>query len=404
MVSIEEALKLIHEHVLPLGTQTEPLEQALGCINARRLMATLALPRFDNSAMDGFAVTMSDAGGLVRAPNTLLAGEEASYTVKPKESVRIMTGAVLPEGADAVIPVEQTQNEPEGIRLPQSIRRGANIRRKGEDIAAGDLLVERGEVLDGYALTLLASQGITHIVGYRKPRVAVFATGYELKMHYQHIEPQQIYNSNTPMLLFRAKEFGCDVRFSGAASDTIESIKAHIRTSLESDLIITSGGVSVGEADFTKEAFRELGMETLFEKIDIKPGKPTTLGRIGNTWVLNLPGNPTAAAVNFELFGRTLINRLSGRAAHHIRPIVTEAQHDICPKPGKFTVLLGHFDGEGFSVLERQGPNMVAPLHRANAFIICAPEVTTVAQHRPVHIIPLFANPTAPDPADLLTR
>jgi molybdopterin molybdotransferase len=404
MVSITEALELIHTHVKAVKTEILPIESALGRIIAEPIEARFDLPRFNNSAMDGYAVTLADAGQIIQSQPTIFAGDKSDIKVSQGHGVKIMTGAVMPEGAEAVIPVENTVETAEGIQLPETIKPGANIRKKGEDIAQGEPIITTGETLTAYALTQLASQGITHVKVYQKPRVTVFATGHELRMHYEPIEAHQIYNSNAPMFIARTQELGCDAKFTGSTADTMESIKAHIHDALDSDLIITSGGVSVGDADFTKEAFAELGMEILFSKVNIKPGKPTTVGRIGKTWVVNLPGNPSAAAVNFEIFARSIINRLQGMDAPYIAPVVTTSANDKKVKPGKYSVLMGKFNGEAFEVLEKQGPGMVSPLKEADGLIITTPDVTHLQKGQPVRMIPIHHNLTAKKAVNLFTE
>ncbi|SFP52987.1 gephyrin-like molybdotransferase Glp [Hydrogenimonas thermophila] len=403
MTPIKEALELIHANVKPVKTEILPIESALGRVAAEHKFAQFDLPRFDNSAMDGYAVTMADAGGVIKSQDTIFAGNESDLKVTIGNGVKIMTGAVMPEGADAVIPVENTTETEDGIQLPDTIKRGANIRKKGEDITKGEQIVNFGDTIDAYLLTLLASQGITHIRVFCKPTVTVFATGHELKMHFEKVEAHQIYNSNAPMFIARSNELGCEAKFTGSTADTMESIKAHISSALDSDLIITSGGVSVGDADFTKDAFKELGMEVLFSKVDIKPGKPTTVGRIGKTWIVNLPGNPSAAAVNFEIFARSIINRLQGKNSPYIAPIVTKLAKDRKIKPGKFSVLMGRFDGEKFEVLEKQGPGMVSPLKSTDGLIIVTPEVDTLKEGDLVRVIPLAYNPTSKESLNLFT-
>ncbi|WP_457593022.1 molybdopterin molybdotransferase MoeA [Hydrogenimonas sp.] len=403
MVSIAEALNLIHSNVKAVHTEILPVESALGFVSAEHIHAKFDLPRFDNSAMDGYAVTMADAGGTIVSQPTIFAGDDSSVKVTKGHGVKIMTGAVIPEGADAVIPVENTSRSEAGIQLPQTVKKGANIRKRGEDIAKGERIVEAGDTIDAYAVTQLTSQGITHLRLYRKPAVSVFATGHELRMHYEHVEAHQIYNSNAPTFIARSRELGCEARFTGVTADTMESIKEQIAASLDSDLIITSGGVSVGDADFTKEAFYELGMEVLFEKVDIKPGKPTTVGRIGSTWIVNLPGNPSAAAVNFEIFAQSIIRRLRGMNRPFLAPITTFSKRDISLKAGKHTVILGKFDGSGFEALPKQGPGMVSPLKRAEGFIITVPQTDFIPAGSQVKMIPLHCPTGSEKEAELFT-
>jgi len=403
MVTVSEALSLIHSALFAPGTQIVPLEEADGRVCAERLFARYDLPRFDNSAMDGYAVTMADAGAVIRSRPTLYAGDACEVKVTKGDGVRIMTGAVMPEGAEAVIPVEETEEVDGGVRLPDTIRRGANIKKRGEDVAKGDLVVERGDEISAYTVALLASQGVTHVRVFRRPRVTVFATGHELRMHFESVEAHQIYNSNAPMAVSRARELGCEALFTGAAADTLASIKTHIAAALDSDLIVTSGGISVGDADYTLQAFEELGMEILFHKVEIKPGKPTTLGRIGKTWVLNLPGNPAAAAVNFELFGRSLIHRLRGLNAPYLAPVETKNARDYRVKKGRPTVLIGKFDGKSFEILQKQGPGMVRPMSEADGFIVTDGSVGELEEGHTVRMIPLRWETRSRTEADIFT-
>ena len=404
MVSIDEALRIVHEQVPAVGTEILPIEEALGRVAAENVHARFDMPRFDHSAMDGYAVTMADAGGVVEPQGTIFAGDDSDLVVRKGHGVKIMTGAVMPKGADAVIPVENVTEEAGGVRMPESIKQGANIRKQGEETQKGERILTCGDAINAYAVSLLASQGITHLRVYRKPLVTVFATGHELKMHYESVEPHQIYNSNAPMFIARCRELGCDARFTGATADTMESIERQIADALESDLIVTSGGVSVGDADYTLEAFANLGMETLFHKVDIKPGKPTTLGRIGKTWIVNLPGNPSAAAVNFELFARSLIRRLRGHGAPFLAPVHALNAETIRLKPGRQTVILGRYDGERFRKLEKQGPGMVRPLKEANAMIVTGKERGEIKEGEAVRVIPLDCDRGAESPVPLFTE
>ncbi len=388
-ISIKEAIDIIANQKISHKKETCCLEEALFRVAAKEYRARIDLPTFDNAAMDGYAVKVADAGKEVKIATTLLAGEHNSIAVAPGIAVKIMTGAQLPQGAEAVVPMEDVEYLGESVVLPKKIKEQANMRFAGEDVKKDAIIIHKGEKLTAYKLALLASQGYSYIEVYQRPKVAIFATGHELKMHYEQIRQAQIYNSNTPALLARCQELGCDVTFIGKIEDNKEAIKEAIFNALDADLIITSGGVSVGEADFTKEAFKEMGMEILFSKIDIKPGKPTTLGKIGDTFVLNLPGNPLAAILNFEIFGRFLINRLLGRHDSYLRPIKAKLQEKLSLKPGRDTVIPGTFDGEFFTPLQKRGPGMVSPAAQMDGFIIVSKESESIPKAKPVLFIPL---------------
>ena len=369
-VTVERAIEFIYANTKKKSHKILPLEEALGYILAQDIVATHNLPPYDNSAMDGYAVKVADATKNVEVHHTIFAGDNSFETLSSGFAIKIMTGARIPKGTELIVPIEDTTPSDKGVTLPPNLTLAKHIRREGEDIKKGTLLLESGDTINAHQVTLLASQGISHIKVYKKPRVALFASGNELKMHFEQVEEYQLYNTNTPTLLSRAKELGCEVEFLGTAHDTLEDIQEHIKSALECDLVITSGGVSVGDADFTKEAFGAFGYEILFDKIEIKPGKPTTFGKVEDTLILNLPGNPLAAALNFELFGQSIIYALSGTKKKYINPIVAKMKSDYKLRAGRRTLVPGFFDGEYFSVCEHFAPGMVSPLAYGNAFIM----------------------------------
>lgn len=369
-VTIEEALKYIYQNAAPKSLKILPLEQALGYVIAEEIIATHNLPPFDNSAMDGYAVKMKDADKEVRVEHTIFAGDNSNEELKDGFAIKIMTGARVPKGCECIVPIEDVTAHHEWARLPPDLKLSRHIRLRGEDIKSGTTLLNMGQKIYAHHITLLASQGRSHIKVYKKPKVAIFASGNELKMHFESVEPHQLYNTNSPTFFARAQELGCDVDFIGTAGDSLEEIHEHIKSALESDLIITSGGVSVGDADFTKEAFGAFGYDVFFDHVEIKPGKPTTFGRIKDTLVLNLPGNPLAAALNFELFAQSIILALSGDEAKYIVPIETKMANDYVIKGGRRTLIPGFFDGTSFTPYEKFSPGMISPLAVSNAYII----------------------------------
>ena len=386
-VSIEKALELIYTNIKQKSIKIVPIEEALGAILAESISATHNLPPYDNSAMDGYAVKVEDSNKCVKVGCTIFAGDDFHGEVQHGECYKIMTGARIPLGTQCIVPIEDVTECNEGIQLPDNLTISKHIRLSGEDIKKGTLLLSRGDRLDAHQITLLASQGISHVKIFKKPRVALFASGNELKMHYENVTEYQLYNTNSPTLLSRAKELGCDVEFIGTAVDTLDDIHAHIQSALDCDLIITSGGVSVGDADFTKEAFGAFGYKILFDKVEIKPGKPTTFGKIGDKAILNLPGNPLAAALNFEIFGRSIIYAMSGTNEKFIRPIKAKMKTDYKLRAGRRAVTPGYFDGEFFSVCESFSPGMISPLAEANAFIVISEDCGFLAEGSEVKVI-----------------
>ncbi len=403
-ISVEEALELIYQNTKRKSVQILPIEEALGFVLACDVVASHNLPPFDNSAMDGYAVKIGDSGECVAVTHTVFAGDDSKEELQSGDAIKIMTGARIPKGCETIVPIEETTPCQGGVKLPNSLTLAKHIRFCGEDIRAGERLLSQGEKLCAHRVTLLASQGISHVQVYKKVRIALFASGNELRMHYENLEPHQLYNTNTPTFYARAKELGCDVEFIGTASDTLEDIKHHIKSALGCDLIITSGGISVGDADFTKEAFEAFAYENIFDKIEIKPGKPTSFGRIGDTFVLNLPGNPLAAALNFELFAQSIILALSGTKEKYLGAIEARMGSDYKIKKGRRTLIPGYFDGTSFMACEKFAPGMVSPLAKSNGFIMVDEACEALACGDSVKVIPTRFSFTRECRGDLVTR
>jgi molybdopterin molybdotransferase len=387
-ISVEEALQLIYTNVKQKSLKILPIEEALGSVLAEDIVATHNLPPFDNSAMDGYAVKVEDSQKQVKVTTTIFAGDNFEGELCSGHAIKIMTGARIPLGTQCIVPIEDIVSKDENsVTLPASLTMSKHIRLAGEDIKKETLLLQKGDLLNAHQITLLSSQGISHIKVHKRPRVALFASGNELKMHFEQVEAYQLYNTNTPTLLARAEELGCEVEFIGTAQDTMEDIKTHIKSALECDLVITSGGVSVGDADFTKEAFGAFGYKILFDKIEIKPGKPTTFGKIDDTIVLNLPGNPLAAALNFELFGTSIIYAMSGAKEKFINTINAKMKNDYKLRAGRRNLLPGLFDGEFFTPCEKFAPGMVSPLAKGNSFIMIDEKCNVIKEGSEVKVI-----------------
>ena len=388
-ICIKEALRLIKSNIKKVSFEIVPIENANGRISSEELRGTLSLPPFNNSAMDGYGVKLSDAGKNVKVIDEIFAGSEKQTDINQMQVVKIMTGARVPDSVEAVVPFELVELiDSDTIKLPENIKEKQHMRFIGEDIKKGEVILKEGETINFATIALLTSQGISHIKVYRKPKVSVFTSGEELKLHYEQIKEYQIFNSNTPTLLSRVEELGADVTFTGKAEDTIESIKDMIQNSLYGDLIITTGGISVGEADFTMEAFEQLGMETIFNGIKIKPGKPTVFGRIGNTYVLNLPGNPLAASLIFEMFGTIIMQTLNGSKDIFHNVIYTKLSENLDNKQGRTTLIPGEFDGEYFTPAPKRFPGMVSVLHKCNSIMILSKNFEHLNKDDSVKVIP----------------
>ncbi|RXJ87457.1 molybdopterin molybdotransferase MoeA [Arcobacter sp. CECT 8985] len=391
-LNIKDTLNIIEKLNPKLDFEIIPIEQSINRISAQDLYADFALPKFDNSAMDGYAIRFDDRNNQLNIIDTVFAGDNTNIFLKQNTCAKIMTGAKVPSNTTAIIPKEETkQLEKNKIEIldKTKVKEFQHIKFIGEDISLNEHLIKTGERVNFSKITLLSSQGISHIKVYKRPKIAVFASGEELKLHYEKIEDYQIYNSNTPTFIARAKELGCEVTFMGQAKDSVEAIKELINNSLNADLIVTSGGVSVGDADFTKEAFQTLDFQTIIDGIYIKPGKPTIFGKIKNTYILNLPGNPLASSLIFELFGKLIVQKLIGSKNLHHNFILGKLSKDLKIKKGRVTIIPGMFDGEYFEVIEKRSPGMVNVLCKANSMIVLDDTVDKLPKDYMLKILPI---------------
>ena len=389
-VNVQSAIEIISNLTLRLNFEILPIENSISRICAEEIFATSFLPKFNNSAMDGYAIIYEDKNSELEIIDTIFAGDNNNKLLEKNSCIKIMTGAKIPQNSTAIIPKEDVEELNDNkIKILKNVKEFQHIRYIGEDIKQNELLLSNGDEINFSKITLLASQGISHIKVYKKPKIVVFASGEELKLHYEKIESFQIYNSNTPTFIARCKELGCEVTFIGQAKDSVEAIKELIINSLDADLIITSGGVSVGDADFTKEAFHALDFQTLFDGIDIKPGKPTVFGKIKNTYILNLPGNPLASALIFEMFGKILIQKLLGSKDIYPNYILGKLKEPFSIKKGKTTLISGFFDGEYFEISQKRSPGMVSILSSCNSMICIDNEVEKLEKDSLIKILPI---------------
>jgi molybdopterin molybdotransferase len=306
--SIDEALALVLARARPLTAEDVPVARAAGRVVAEPAVAVTDLPPFDSSAMDGYAVRAEDTPGPLTVVGHSAAGKPEARALGTGEAIVISTGAVVPTGADAVVPIERTSGNVE----VDGVGPGDNVRPRGGDARAGDVVVERGDVLRPAQLGALAAAGVAIVRCARRPRVAVLATGSELRAPGEPLAPGEIYESNTVLLAAQLESAGADVTVHAAVSDDEGATRAALERALESDVLVTSGGVSVGPHDLVRGALAELGAEEIFWRVAVKPGKPIAFAVRGETLVFGLPGNPVSSLVGFELFVRPALLALQG--------------------------------------------------------------------------------------------
>jgi molybdopterin molybdotransferase len=341
MPSFQEARSIILESIAPVGTEKVMLLEAMGRVLAEEVNAVWDMPRWDNSAMDGYAVRSEDCIGpaTLKISGYLPAGAVAGPSVASGCAIKIMTGAPLPPGADAVVPYEETTEEGDSVLIHESVKHGQHIRCKGEDISSGKSVVLPGTIIGPPEISMFASFGLAFVKVYRKPRVAILSTGDELIELGSTPEQGQIINSNALSLAAAVIELGGDPLLLGIAKDTKDSHLEKMKEGLQADALITSAGVSSGDRDLVRETLAELGVRQLFWKVDIKPGRPLAFGVKEQKPVFSLPGNPVSTMVTFEQFVRPALLKMMGQK-RIIKPLIQATlMEEVRKKPGRLHFL-----------------------------------------------------------------
>ncbi len=384
-ISVDQALSQIVDRIQALqDCEALPIRECLGRISGETVISPINVPGHANSAMDGFAVPAEslpvDGVTELAEIGIAYAGLPFAGDCKQGECVRIMTGAVIPDGTDTVIMQEQVdQLENKTIRIGAGHRSGENVRYAGEDIEQGEAVLASGSKINPADLGILASLGIGSLKVIRKPIVAFFSTGDELVSIDNPLQKGEIYDSNRYTLHGMLSQLQVDIVDLGVIEDNSDAIRnALLDASQQADLIITTGGVSVGEADYIKAVLEDIG-QTEFWKIAIKPGRPLTFGSIGDSIFIGLPGNPVAVMVTFSLFVRTAIIKLSGAPAWQAPLFKARAMQDLRKKAGRHEVLRGIASNDqenGWQVEKTgmQGSGILTSMSRANCFIVLPAE------------------------------
>jgi len=389
MIHIEEALKKILDAISPLGLEKVNILDALGRVIGEDVYAGRAIPPKDNSAMDGYALRAGDTSGASEESPAMLevieeipAGTIPEKRIGPGQAARIMTGAPLPEGADAAVRMEDTRKDGGRVAILVEARQGQDIRLAGEDVQPGEKVISRGEVIRPAEVGMLAALGRSFVSVHQRPLVAIVATGDELIDIDETPSPGKIVNSNSYSLAALVLDCGAVPLQIGIARDRREDLVAKFRAAMRADLIVSSGGVSVGDYDLVKEVMKEEGNRMQFWRVAMKPGRPLAFGMLGEVPLVGLPGNPVSAMVSFEQFIRPAILKMMGHVNLFRKTVQARLGQDIHKKPG-----IRHFirariqrDGDLYTVVTTgdQGSGILKSMVRANGLIILPAEVTTV--------------------------
>lgn len=397
MISVEKALRTVLKDTRTLSSEMVKLTESLNRVIAKDIYSGINVPAFDNSAMDGYAVRSLDTRGtsksglakIVTVIDDLKAGDVARKILKDKQAIRIMTGAMIPKGADSVVMVEETRQirqtgllRPFGARndtveILKEVKIGENIRERGEDIRRGERVLRKGALLKSAHIGMLASLGISKIKVAKRPRIAILATGDEVVDVGRPLRLGKLYSSNTYALYSQVMNCGALPKNLGIAKDKPDSLEAKIREGFDCDMILTSGGVSVGDYDLVKLVLAKMGTDIKFWKVAMRPGKPLAFGHIRGIPVFGLPGNPVSSMVSFEIFVRPAIQKMLGQEAlaDEVEAILEE---ELCKKKGLkyFLRALTRWKGGIYTTRTTgaQGSGVLKSMVLANSLIVLPEE------------------------------
>ncbi|WP_128378728.1 gephyrin-like molybdotransferase Glp [Streptomyces cavernae] len=397
MTGLEEARETILSSVSPLGAEVVAVPDVVGRVLASDQFSPWDLPMWDNSAMDGYAVRAADCQerSVLPVRGFLPAGKPAVDALEPGQADRILTGAPLPAGADAVVPFELTEAVPDGVRLLVRPAVGDHVRKRGGDLRAGQAVLTEGRVLGPAEVAVLAATGRSTVPVVRRPRVAVLSTGDELLVPGEPLRDGRIHDSNGPALAAAALRTGVVPTVLPIARDHPDDLRRSLETGLRADVLVTSAGVSAGDRDLVREVLGDLGAKEAFWQVDIQPGRPMAFATNDTCRVFALPGNPVAALLTFEVFVRPALRRMLG----HRRPVEpllrARLEEDVRPRANRVTLrrvrLERTADGLVATSAGRQATGFVTTLARADgiAFIPRGEDVLTAGTR--VDVQPLRA-------------
>jgi molybdopterin molybdotransferase len=397
LIEYPEAVRLVLENTRRLPAKNVALLETRGLALAEDVRAKFDSPPFDNSAVDGYAVRSADAetGRVFRVVDEAPAGRPASRSVGEGEAVKIFTGGVIPEGADAVVMVENTTGWGEEFELKKAASPAQNVRESGEDVREGDVILKEGTEVGPSEIALAATQGYGWLPVFGPPKVVVLSTGTELvEPGARGLGPGEIYDSNSFAMVAQTREIGAEARRISAASDDAGVIREAVREAFATaDVVVTSGGVSVGEKDLVKSTMLELGVEQVFWGVKFKPGKPLFFGVRDDVRFFGLPGNPVSAMVCFELFVRPALMKMMGREDKGRPHIEVYFEQDVKNRFGRMHAMRVSLERTEKGWLARsvgaQGSGLVSSLTKADALALIGPESEGVRAGEPVEAIVL---------------
>ena len=381
-LQVSEAQRIVLESVAMLGTEQVKLEQSLGCVLAEEVCANRDQPPYDISAMDGYALRSADLGNIPAALEIIediKAGDMPSKTLASGQCARIMTGAPMPQGADAVIRVEDTEAKPGNrVQINQAVKPGNDIRRLGENMRNGEVVLTPGTEITPGVIGVLATVKRAQVQVCRQPRVAILSTGNELEGLDEPVDPNKIPNSNSYALMAQTQALGIEPVLLGIARDDPDELARYLRRGLEYDVLLVSGGTSVGVHDYVRPTIEALGAQMLFWRVAMKPGHPVAFGKVGEKIIFGLPGNPVSSMVCFEQFVAPALRRMMGHARTHRRTLTARLTHNVKHQPGRTefirVMLVKEEGGYAATSTGAQGSGMLLSMARADGLAVLPAE------------------------------
>jgi len=374
-LDFKEAYEISLELVKPTKkTEIIYLMNSLGRVLSKDILCIKNLPSFNNSAMDGFAIKYSDIGKTLHIKDTIFAGDKKNLeALEQNECYKIMTGAKTPDNIDTIVPFEFCENiTNNSVTIPKNIKKGANLRLKGEELKVGEIIIQKGEKISFSHIALLASQGITQIEVFRKLKVAILSTGNELKEPWEKASDEEIYNCNAFAIISQLKKQDFESFYCGVIPDNLGKSIEFIKNLSDFDLIITSGGISMGDADFVAQAFLKCGLDIAYHGVNLKPGKAMMMGTLNNSLVISLPGNPLAAMINCFLFVIPMLKKFQGEIAFYHDFTLALNKKEFNVKENRTEAVLGKTINGKFVVTKdnKYGSAMISAIYESNSFVV----------------------------------